>query len=32
VVASASSEETRMSHAEMSRITKAECPVLMNRE
>lgn len=32
VVAEANSEETIMTHEEMSRITSAECPFLMNRE
>lgn len=32
VAASATSEETRMTHEEMSRITPTECPFLMNRE
>ncbi|CAK3888350.1 Hypothetical predicted protein [Lecanosticta acicola] len=32
VVAAASSEETRATHEEMSRVTPGECPVLMNRE
>lgn len=32
VAASADSTETRMTHEEMSRISPAECPFLMNRE
>ncbi|KAI7461864.1 hypothetical protein KC351_g16597 [Hortaea werneckii] len=32
VAVSAASEETRLTHEEMSRITGAECPFLMNRE
>lgn len=32
VAASATSEETRVTHEEMSRITPGECPFLMNRE
>lgn len=32
VVAEAGSEETIMTHEEMSRMTTAECPFLMNRE
>jgi len=32
VVAAAYTEETRLTHEEMSRITSSECPFLMNRE
>lgn len=32
VAAPANSEETRLTHEEMSRITPAQCPFLMNRE
>lgn len=32
VIAEANSEETRLTHEEMSRITPSECPFLMNRE